>query len=198
MSTATKLDLEIAPQQFFQEKITAAKTKNNITIDSDVEFYLVALLCDFIQPAQRSPHLQQLDTPLALFLKETLEAPVHEQLSRFKILGDMSLYMCGYFQESFNRRVIDIDYYITIGSTAYRTTATRISNSSRDVYEKLSHNFAQLVDIVAEVAVVPAQSHVVDILATYDRWTRSNSQRLLQILLELGIDPIKTNTRTPQ
>ncbi len=198
MVVAKKVNLEIAPQQFFQEKITAAKAKNDIAIDSDVEFYLVALLCDFIQPAQRSPHLQQLDTPLALFLKETLEAPGHEQLTRFRILGDLSLYVCGFFQESFNRRVIDIDYYIAMGSTAYHNTAAQIGSSSRHVYEKLSHDFALLVELVAEVAVIPAQSRAVDILATYDRWTRSNSQRLLQTLLELGIDPIKTDTRTPQ
>ena len=198
MVAAKKVDLEVAPQQFFQEKIRAAKTKNDIAIDNDVEFYLVALLCDFIQPAQRSPHLQQLDTPLALFLRETLEAPVHEQPTRFRILGDLSLYVGGFFQESFNRRVIDVDYYIAIGSIAYYKAAARVGSSSRHVYEKLAHDFALLVELVAEVAVVPAQSRAVDILATYDRWTRSNSQRLLQTLLELGIDPIKTNTRTPQ
>ena len=198
MVAEKKVDREIAPRQFFLNKITAAQAKNDIRIDRDVEFYLVALLCDFIQPAQRSPHLQQLDKPLALFLKETLEAPVHEQLTRFRILGDLSLYVGGFFQESFNRRLIDVDYYIAIGSTAYHKTAARAGNSSRHVYEKLSHNFAVLVELVAEVAVVPVQSRTVDILATYDRWTRSNSQRLLQTLLELGIDPIKTDTRTPQ
>lgn len=193
-----KVDLEIAPRQFFLDKITAAQAKNDVTIDRDVEFYLVALLCDFIQPAQRSPYLQQLDKPLALFLKETLEAPAHEQLTRFRILGDLSLYVGGFFQESFNRRLIDVDYYIAIGSTAYHKTAARVGNSSRHVYEKLSHNFALLVELVAEVAVVPVPSRTVDILATYDRWTRSNSHRLLRTLLELGIDPIKTDTRTPQ
>ena len=198
MVAAKKVDLEVGPRQFFKEKISVAKAKNDIAIDSDVEFYLVALLCDFIQPSQRSPHLQQLDTPLALFLKETLEAPVHEQTNRFRTLGDLSLYVCGFFQESFNRRVIDVDYYIAIGSTAYRKTATRVGNSSRHVYEKLSHDFAVLVELVAEVAVIPSQSRAVDILATYDRWTRSNSQRLLQTLLELGIDPIKTDTKTQQ
>ena len=197
MVTTKKVDLEIAPRQFFQEKITAAQAKNDVDLDRDVEFYLVALLCDFIQPAQRSPHLQQLDTPLALFLKDTLEAPEHEQPTRFRILGDLSLYVGGFFQESFNRRLIDVDYYIAIGSAAYYKTAAQVGNSSRHVYEKLAHDFAVLVELVAEVAVIPDQSRAVDILATYDRWTRSNSQRLRQTLLELGIDPIKT-TKTPQ
>lgn len=194
----TKVNLEVAPRQFFQEKITTARAKNNITIDSDVEFYLVSLLCDFIQPTKRSPHLQQLDMPLALFLKETLEVPPHQQSVRFKLLGDISLYVCGFFQESFNRRVIDIDYYIAIGSIAYRTTADRLNDSSGHIYEKLAHDFSLLVELVAEVALIPSQSRAIDILATYDRWTRSNSQRLLRTLLELGIDPIKTNTRIPQ
>ena len=106
--------IDTRPSEFFKERVRVALTNNNMTVDNDVEFYLVTLLCNFIQPAL---DLQgRLDTPLALFLKEALEsADSYEQQARFKVLGDLSLYVSGYFQESLNRKTIDINYYIAIG-----------------------------------------------------------------------------------
>lgn len=187
--------IDTRPSEFFKERVRVALTNNNMTIDNDVEFYLVTLLCNFIQP-QQALDLRELDTPLALFLKEALESSdSHEQLARFKVLGDLSLYVSGYFQESFNRKTIDIDYYIAIGSTAYRKVATL---SAQSLYRKLATSFPQLIEVVAEVAMIPGQNKPVDILATYDRWTRSHSKRLLKVLQELGIDPISNETRTKQ
>ena len=187
--------IDTRPSEFFKERVRVALTNNNMTIDNDVEFYLVTLLCNFIQP-QQALDLRELDTPLALFLKEALESPdSHEQLARFKVLGDLSLYVSGYFQESFNRKTIDIDYYIAIGSSAYQKVATL---SAKDLYRKLAISFPQLIEVVAEVAMIPGQDKPIDILATYDRWTRSHSKRLLKVLQELGIDPINDTTRTKQ
>ena len=192
MSTAL---IDTRPSEFFKERVRVALTNNNLTLDNEVEFYLVTLLCNFIKP-QEALDLQRLDTPLALFLKEALESSdSYQQQERFKVLGDLSLYVSGYFQESFNRKTIDIDYYIAIGSSAYQKVATL---SAQGLYRKLATNFPQLIEVVSEVAMIPDQDKPVDILATYDRWTRSNSKRLLKVLQELGIDPISNTTRTKQ
>lgn len=186
--------IDTRPSEFFKERVRVALTNNNMTVDNDVEFYLVTLLCNFIQPAL---DLQgRLDTPLALFLKEALEsADSYEQQARFKVLGDLSLYVSGYFQESLNRKTIDINYYIAIGSSAYQKVAKL---SAQNLYSKLAMSFPQLIEVVSEVSMIPGQDKPLDILATYDRWTRSQSQRLLKVLQELGIDPISNITRTKQ
>ena len=186
--------IDTRPSEFFKERVRVALTNNNITVDNDVEFYLVTLLCNFIQPAL---DLQgRLDTPLALFLKEALESSdSYEQQARFKVLGDLSLYVSGYFQESFNRKTIDINYYIAIGSSAYQKVAKL---SAQSLYSKLAMSFPQLIEVVSEVSMIPGQDKPLDILATYDRWTRSHSQRLLKVLQDLGIDPISNITRTKQ
>lgn len=182
---AAKVIQQVKLTEFFQEKIDAAVAKNNVTIDDDVEFYLTTLLCNFLRP-----QLQMSDTPLALLLQEAMESPSRVQLAKFKSLGDLSLYVAGYFQESFNRRVVDIDYYIALGSIAYRRLAVMVGKNTQSTYEKLAQDFPLLVELVAEVAVVPGQNRPVDILAIYDRWTRSNSRRLLRILQESGINPV--------
>lgn len=187
---AAKVIQEAKLTEFFQEKIVAAMARNNVTIDNDVEFYLTTLLCDFLRPRSQIP-----DTPLALLLQEAIESSSRTQLVKFKSLGDLSLYVAGYFQESFNRRVVDVDYYIALGSIAYRQLAAIVSKNAQSTYEKLAQDFPLLVELVAEVAVVPGQDRPVDILATYDRWTRSNSRRLLRILQESGIDPIPVGVK---
>ena len=187
--------VDTRPSEFFKERVRVALTNSNLTLDNEVEFYLVTLLCNFIKP-QETLDLQKLDTPLALFLKEALESSdSYEQQERFKVLGDLSLYVSGYFQESFNRKTIDIDYYIAIGSSAYQKVAIL---SAQGLYRKLATNFPQLIEVVSEVTMIPGQDKPIDILATYDRWTRSNSKRLLKVLQELGIDPINNTTRTKQ
>ena len=54
--------IDTRPSEFFKERVRVALSNNNMTIDNDVEFYLVSLLCNFIQP-QQALDLRELDTP---------------------------------------------------------------------------------------------------------------------------------------
>ena len=56
-----------------------------------------------------------------------------------KQLGDSSLYISG-FGDSLKRKVIDIDYYIGIGGSAYATLA---SYSSEDILSRVFNEIAE-------------------------------------------------------
>lgn len=205
MSTAF-IDLNVRPAEFFREKVTTAANALNLQLDEHVEFYLVNLLCEFIDPSKlalNDESLQVLETPLAVFLQKALESPPDRQIKIFKRLADSSLYVAGFFQEYFNRRAIHIDYYIDLGSASYRALAQLTSTESKDpkvqhVYEKLATRFSELVDLVAEVSEIPGQKSPKDILAIYDRWTRYPSDRLHRLLQDLGIHPIPASMKQAQ
>jgi len=36
-----------------------------------------------------------------------------------RTVADRSLYLTGFFADSFHRKIVDIDYYVDIGSAAY-------------------------------------------------------------------------------
>lgn len=193
------LQLLATPQEFFHEKVTHATSSLEIKLDEQLEFYVVNLLCEFVTPEKLNQNLGKdvdvLDTPLALFLKQAMEASPSDQLKLYKRLGDTSLYFAGFFQEFFNRKSYDIDYYISMGQTAYRSVSTIMRDRHRDdhfkeMYFKLSDRFPDLVEIVAEVSDVPAGDRPVDILAVYDRWNKTHSTRLLRSLERAGIKPI--------
>jgi hypothetical protein len=200
------INLTVKPAEFFREKVSNAATQLNLRIDEHLEFYVVNLLCEFIDPSRltlENEQLQILETPLAIFLQKALEAPPERQAKIFKRLADSSLYMAGYFQEHFNRKTVHIDYYISLGSAAYNALAKLTAGETREsrrghLYARLARRFPELVDIVAEVSEIPGAKKPTDILALYDRWTRYPSDRLQRLLSDLGILPVPTPMKQAQ
>ncbi len=201
-----QLRLMVQPQEFFREKVTEAVANQNIKLSDDLEFYLVNLLCQFIVPSKLetvSGELRAMETPMALMLKQAMEAPPAQQLKIFKYLGDTSLYFAGFFQDYFNRKAFDISYYISLGSSAYTNVSTLMRDQHGDeqfteMYNNLADKFHSLVEVVAEVSEIPGNPKPVDILAIYDRWTRTHSDRLRRLLHKVGISPVPNPTRERQ
>ena len=60
--------------------------------------------------------------PLALMLAEAV-GPTPTALRTLQRLGDVSLFMAGFFAQGFERKLVDIDYHIAMGGRAYGTLA---------------------------------------------------------------------------
>ncbi|NBU21588.1 hypothetical protein EBS43_09325, partial [bacterium] len=114
MRAKMQLTLVAQPQDFFRELVTAALSKQKVSIQPETEFYLVNLLNQFMHADRlytRSVNGEPEERPLAILVKEALEHNrAHERVSLFRHIGDVSLYKAGYFQESLNRKLVDIDY----------------------------------------------------------------------------------------
>ena len=201
------VSLLINPTEFFREKVTSAIGNQKLELNEEIEFYLVNLLCEFINPEKINSVLDEdiLETPLALILKKALESPQQdEQIKLYKVLGDTSLYVSGYFQDFFNSKTYDIDYYITLGSSAYHNVSSLMRDGCSkgkqfpQIYHSLSHNFPKLVEVLAEVADLLGNSENANLLALYDRWTKNQSERLRKKLEESGIEPIPGNMKVAQ
>jgi len=198
---AGQVQLTVDPRSFFKDRINSASTQLNVKIEEHVEFYLVNLLCDFITPDKINSEVNVLETPLALMLKQAVESPTPQRIRIMKTLGDTSLYFAGFFQDYFNRKTFDVGYYITLGSSAYGDVSSLVRETGgplTETYAELASNFGSLVDVVAEVSTLPGAAQPTDILAVYDRWTRSNSDRLRRILEQNGITPVDVRTRLAQ
>lgn len=200
-----QLQLLISPEQFFGDRVAEAIANQNIDVGDEVKFYLVNLLCEFIAPNKidtAAGEISPIDTPLAIMMQQAMEAPPAQRLRIFKLLGDSSLYVAGFFQDYFNRKTFDIGYYIDLGSSAYDNVSVLIRDQHADahftsMYRLLANQFQKLVDVVAEVAETGSDKPL-DVLAVYDRWTRSHSERLLRILHKAGIMPVQISGRDRQ
>lgn len=192
--------LELAhPADFFREQITTARHELSVQLDADVEFYLVNLMCEFVAfgPSSQDDGVDMFETPLALVVKEALEQSPSQQLKLFRKLGDTSLYITGYFRDSFNRKTIDADYYMNMGSLAYKKVARLIRDlhgerSFHGIYQSLSEEFQKLVAIVTEVSEGIGFSGNQSLITVYERWAQTGSKKLLKILEDEGIVPIQS------
>ena len=145
------------PVEFFRGQVCQAADSLNLKLDDQVEFYLVNLLCDFIHPFQNEEDGELFEKPLAVLLKEALESSPGVQLKLLKKLGDTSLYIAGFFQDFFKKKTYPIGYYINMGSSAYQNVSNIFKLEHKDpsfylMYDDLSNEFENLVDIVSEVA----------------------------------------------
>lgn len=197
----------VKPEEYFRDKITAARSDLKIAMEDSLEYYLVNLLCEFITPEKlNSPddNLNVLSTPLAIMLKKAIEAAPGNQVKIFKRLGDTSLYVAGFFQGYFERKTVDLDYYISMGSSAYKRLSILLSERHNDehfgqMYGDLADEFNNLVEIISAVSEShPTARDDKDLLAIYDRYAKTNSERLRRCLEENGIFPTTHKKSSPQ
>ncbi len=197
MSTLTLL----SPQDFFRTQVSDAAKALELELDQDIEFYLVNLLCEFIDPSRLAIDSENvLDTPLAILMKKALESSPDHQIKVLKRLGDTSLYVSGYFQDCFKRKAVDVSYYIDMGSVAYGHTAHLMKSYRNDshfsrMYATLAQEFKTLVALITEVAETLLVSRNDDLLDTYIKWQNTQSVKLRKILEERGLQPVHFNPK---
>jgi hypothetical protein len=174
--------------EYFRELVGEAISTRQLRATDLTEFYLVNLLCQYVRPDRRADH-QEHDQPLAFRLGRALESGGVEQRARLRSLGDFSLFMSGFFSDSFRRRSIDIDYYVSMGEYAYGSLSRSDDETFVDVFAELSDKFVAFTDVLSEVSERTGLTSHSDVLRLYEKWLRTRSPRDGQRLVDRGIIP---------
>jgi len=191
---SSDLTLIAQPEGFFYELVTEALGRQRVKVQPETEFYVVKLLQQFIKIENlfsRDASGALKEEPLVILLKEALEEPhIEAQRIMLRRVGDVSLYMAGYFQDSLSRRLVDLDYYIDMGGAAYRQVAARVSEKpSQGVYEELAFRFSALVNVLSEVSDKTTPKTEKDLIRIYEKWITTGNDRAAKTLKEAGILP---------
>jgi len=185
-------------REFFHNSVQGALRKHHVEVEDQTEHYVVNVLTTFA----RSEELYEFTPegvrlrPLALMLAQAMEAPSRDQQQRaLRRLGDVSLFIAGFFAHSFARRLVDIDYHIAMGGRAYGTLADSVRGSLRAqafaaVFAELAAKFQRVVDVLNEVAEMAYTHTDKDILRLYEIWLKTGSPRAHAILQRLGVAPV--------
>ena len=163
---------------FFREVLMEALEKTGTSATPPTEYYLVGLLGEFAK-ARIS------DTPMALRLVGS-ESPA-ERVQALKEIGDTSLYVTGFFSESIQRQLVDVDYYIGMGGTAYSELSHRMDGSAAaEVYAELSRRFPDFVEVLSHVRrQVNFGSE--DIVKLYQDWVHTKADWIEEKLRRKGM-----------
>ena len=115
------------------------------------------------------------------FAKALQEAGIRQR-DGLRQVGDLSLFISGFFADSLNRRLVDIDYYIQLGESAYGSLARR-DETFGEVFNELSEKFPAFVDVLGEVSEQSALTSNTDVLRLYEKWVRTKSRRSGDLLV---------------
>jgi len=186
-------------REFFHDALQGALDRRHVAVEDQTEHYVVNLLTLFARSEalyETAPGGEQGARlkPLVVMLTEALEAPTaadrHRGLQR---LGDVSLFVAGFFAQGFARKLIDIDYHIAMGGRAYSTLAEALARTrSRvlgQVFAELGEKFQPMVDALNEISETAYKHSDRDILRLYEIWMKTGSKRSYDILKRLGVTP---------
>jgi hypothetical protein len=173
-----------SPTEYFKELVDIAMQHQRLAARELTSFYLVNLLTGFV-------HLDasQEREPLGIRFVKALQAGGAIQRDGLRQVGDRSLFISGFFSDSLNRRLVDVDYYIALGERAYGSLARQSDDTLADVFDELAEKFSGFVDVLGEVSERTALSSNKDLLRLYEKWLRTRSPRSGDLLVERGIVP---------
>jgi hypothetical protein len=195
--------LILEPAEFFKQKVSVAIKNQNIRVDQNTEHYLVNLLNHFMHSENyfiRNEQGEVKEEVLALLLADVVSASESaRKLEGLKRIGDISLYTAGFFSDSLMRKVVDVDYYIGMGQSAYASLASAGTHSAfQRIYSDLADRFHKFVDILSEISQQTGSQDPKNLLRLYELWLKTKSERVERQLKESGIvlpENAKKNTQ---
>lgn len=179
-------------EEALRADIREALAKREVEASELAEFYLVTLLADFHAKGKLADvDIDVGGKPLALLLMEAATDDRRSSIATFRRVGDTALIVASFFAERIRRTLMDISYYISIGTTAYQGASTLIVRdpTTANLYAELAEKFETLSDALSLVA--PWNRFVssnVEVVRLWERWLASGDTCLGELLEKCGID----------
>ena len=185
-------------EDYFRTSVDGVISRQGVDVDPHAAHYVVNLLTLFA----RSEEFFEDDgdsiglRPLALMLADAADARTSTQRNHFlQRIGDVALFISGFFADSLASKAVDIDYYIYMGGNAYGSLSEEVrgtfrGNAFADIYRELAVKFQVLVDVLNEVRDGARQESDVDLMRTYEIWLKTGSKRARKLLCQNGVVPI--------
>lgn len=180
--------------EYFRDALQGALAHQHLSVRDQTEQYVVNMLTLFARAEHlyegvpSGPRMPPLVNLFANAVDATTAAERERALQR---LGDVSLFVAGFFAHGFARRLVDIDYHIAMGGRAYGTLAEALARGRRRVlsvvYAELAAKFQPLVDALGEISDAARTYTQADALRLYEIWLRTGSARARGLLAELGV-----------
>lgn len=181
---------------FFHGCISDTVSTRKIKVCEETIVYLTHLLAQF----SRSQRFFSNDKngiglqPLALLYTSALASQNDtEKKELLKRLGDLALFVSGWFAQGLERKNISLDYYIEMGELAYQWLGEAHDVSSRnralaETFSDLSQYFSEFVDVLNEIHLTMEGSSNEDLLRIYELWLRTGSKKVAELLRTRGIE----------
>jgi hypothetical protein len=187
--------LFISPEQHFSEALKEALEQRRVKSFPYLETYLVHMLKHYLDSRNlftpQSTHGDSNENPPQTLAEMYLVAMNSEASRRkdiMKTLSDRSLYLAGFFGDSLQKKLVDIDYYSEMGSAAYLNLASWTKEDHLcAVYRTFSKRFLEFVEVLSYMSEKSAVQADQNVLRLYDKYLKTGSEVAREKLTQMGI-----------
>lgn len=182
----------VSSREVFEQIVNDAFERRKLKTLPLVKSYLIDLLEAYI-PTENlfddtdSSGRRVRETLAETFLKAQ-SADLVLRIGLLKKLGERSLYISGFFGDSLQRKLVDIDYYTDMGCTAYGALSecVREDTASR-LYRELCQRFSEFVELFTDISAQASLSNEENIMRLYEVYARTGSDLARERLIAKGL-----------
>ena len=182
-------------REFFHDSVNDAMECNRLSADHHTAHYVVNLLTLFARAEafHAAADSSEGRKPLALMLADALDAPTAEQrCTGLQRMGDVALFVAGFFADDLQESVVDLDYYVSMGGGAYSSLSMETRGTMRGqalggIFAELGEKFQQFVDVLNDVRAQAGSVTDTNLLRQYEVWLRTGSERARRLLRQQGV-----------
>ncbi len=184
-----KLVRSQSPAEYFKELVEQAVARQKVSPSELSAYYLVHLLETFVRldRVYEGAGVEKDKTLAELLCRGLAAESGARRLALFKLTGDLSLFISGFFADSLEGKLVDVDYYVRMGGYAYARASLLSDTSAAEVFSELSQKFVRFVDVLNEVSELSSLSNSRSLLRLYEKWLRTGSKRSESLLREQGV-----------
>jgi hypothetical protein len=156
MSQKNELVLESSLQVFFYDHLQEFNKKSLNPLPNETIFYS-SLVMDTYGVSDKffeKVNGKAKEKILGIKLLESSQFPKEKQKLILKDIAETSLLICGYFADSLNRKIIDVNYYQDLGMIAYKRLNSFMP-SAYDVpsfYQQMAQCFSDVTLLMSFVS----------------------------------------------
>ena len=181
-------------REYFRESLEQSLRASGTSLSEIAQVYIVNLLAEFARTENVYAGTDRGEKPvLVQLMARAQESDPIEALRIYKHLGDSSLYLTGFFKDSMADQAVSVDYYVSMGGTAYDAVARLMrptAASSSKLFSELACRFSDLVELLCTMSLHGERSRKLNdaaVLGLVDRYRRTGSREVLSALKSQGV-----------
>ena len=173
-----KLFVDTQATAQWHDLVKEAEAFNGVSLDEELESYLVFLLMRYTGKPELAAKVMALD-----YLNGA-QAAGSERREKMRDVGDQCLLFSGLFPKRAEKRRVRVSYYVDLGRTAYQNVAEAAQAAMAEMFAHLAESFVSMMDTLQAMRNMHNQEQQLDALRAFELWQDTGSQHARTVLAQ--------------
>ena len=161
----------------WRDLVKEAMDYNGVSLDEELESYLVFLLMRYMQETTLTSKV------MALEYLRGQQSSGSQRNECMRDVGDQCLLFSGLYPQLAQRRLVKISYYVKMGRSAYASLSGLTQSAIANMYSHLAESFVLLMDTLQAMRCMNDASMQLEPLLAYELWQDTQSQQARRVLM---------------